>query len=860
MDKKTLHLIPHSHWDREWYMGFERHRMRLVELFDTLIDLMEKNPDYMYYHMDGQFIVIEDYLEIRPEMRERLVKLIKADRIQIGPWYVLQDEFLTSGEANVRNMLYGIKLCREIGAEPVMTGYFPDSFGNLSQVPQILRGFGIDNAVFGRGVGAVSYNNGVAANATPSEWIWAAPDGSEVMGVMFSHWYHNAMQLPTDKKVLETKLIDLVESTKASAFTPELLGMNGCDHQPVQTNLTEVIKMANEILNEQGITVKQSNFKDYINAVKPYADKFFKVEGELTSETTDGWNSLIGTASTHIPLKQRNHAVQNLLERQAEPTSVIAAQFGDEYRDGMLLYAWKKLMENHPHDSICTCSSDEVTDEMISRFERSKQVGEYVRDEAIDFLKKNVKADKKSILVLHTTAGTTKTTVTANLDYPEGTKINSLSLLAPDGTKIPAKIKDLGRTFTYTLPKDAFRKVKYVNRYEVTFPVTATGIGYNLYTVLENEAFEEDFVKVGKNSAETDTMRLEICKNGSLKVTNKKSSVTYENLNIFEDMADAGESYNFRFLAGDKPITSEKCKAQIALAEKTAFSATFKVTVKMPIPKGTEDGKRTKETILTEITSFVTLTNGIDRVDIKTVFDNQSENHRLRALFKPQIITDGNVADGQFDLVKRSNVPHENWKNPCHSGRCQAFVALEDSEKGIAVGGKGLHEYEILHKENNTMALTLLRCVGFLGDWGIFPTPKMQCKGVQTLEYSITPYALDKREEAYCLARNFAYDDVLTADMDENGGTLCENKNLVSISNPAIVTSAFKRSEDGKYKVLRVYNPTENTAEFTLNLCCCVKKLYTSDLAEKKGEELEIKNGAVQITVAPKKILTFLMK
>ena len=109
--KKTLHIIPHSHWDREWYLPFDKHRVYLVELFDNLIKVMEENEDYTYYHLDGQYVVIDDYLEIRPQMRERLMSLIHAGRIQVGPWYILQDEYLISGEANVRNMLYGIKLC-----------------------------------------------------------------------------------------------------------------------------------------------------------------------------------------------------------------------------------------------------------------------------------------------------------------------------------------------------------------------------------------------------------------------------------------------------------------------------------------------------------------------------------------------------------------------------------------------------------------------------------------------------------------------------------------------------------------------------------------------------------------------------
>ena len=210
MEKKTLHVVPHSHWDREWYMSFEQHRMRLVELMDTVIELMEKDPDYTYYHMDGQFIVIEDYLEIRPEMRDRLTALIRANRIQIGPFYVLQDEYLTGGEANVRNLLYGIKLCRGMGAEPVMTGYFPDAFGNVGQIPQILQGFGIDNAAFGRGIGAILEDNKVDPNATsyPSEIVWRSPDGSEVIGILFSPWYNNAMELPADAEQLRQLAVD----------------------------------------------------------------------------------------------------------------------------------------------------------------------------------------------------------------------------------------------------------------------------------------------------------------------------------------------------------------------------------------------------------------------------------------------------------------------------------------------------------------------------------------------------------------------------------------------------------------------------------------------------------------------------
>ena len=178
MINKELHIIPHTHWDREWYMSFEEHRYHLVELLDTLIETMEQNPDYRYFHLDGQMIVLDDYLEIKPYMRERLLRLIRDGRIQVGPFYMLQDEFLISGEANVRNVLYGFKKSREYGVEPVKIGYFPDTFGNISQMPQILNGFDIYEAVVGRGLNEMSADNTVTGQdkRLQSEMFSESPD------------------------------------------------------------------------------------------------------------------------------------------------------------------------------------------------------------------------------------------------------------------------------------------------------------------------------------------------------------------------------------------------------------------------------------------------------------------------------------------------------------------------------------------------------------------------------------------------------------------------------------------------------------------------------------------------------------
>jgi alpha-mannosidase len=143
---KQYHVISHTHWDREWYEPFERFRIRLVRLMDNLLELLDREPEYIF-HLDAQTAVIEDYLEIKPYRRDKLEKHIKAGRILIGPWFIQNDFFLTSGESTVRNLLLGIKQSESFGSCEYV-GYAPDQFGLPSQLPVILNGFGIDSVVF----------------------------------------------------------------------------------------------------------------------------------------------------------------------------------------------------------------------------------------------------------------------------------------------------------------------------------------------------------------------------------------------------------------------------------------------------------------------------------------------------------------------------------------------------------------------------------------------------------------------------------------------------------------------------------------------------------------------------------------
>ncbi len=842
--KKVFHIIPHSHWDREWYQSFEGHRIKLVELFDAIIEEMEKSDEYTYYHMDGQFIPVEDYLEIRPEMRDRLQKLVKEDRIQIGPWYVLQDEYLISGEANVRNMLYGLKLSKAFGAKPVMTGYFPDSFGNVGQAPQICQGFGIDNAVFGRGLNDVGSDNQIIKQngITKSELLWRAPDGSEVIGVMFTHWYSNANELPADPNALRDRLLGLGHSMERFAVTDHLLGMNGCDHQPLQRNLVEVIKTANEVQDEY--EVKQSNFKDYIAEVRKYKDKLLPFEGEIAGQYTSGWGLLTSTASTHIDIKQLNHDAQHKLERLAEPASVLAHLSGGKYDSDFFLYAWRRLMQNHPHDSICTCSCDEVYDAMLARFASSMQVADKLTEEALSFFAKAVDTEcggDKAIVLLSLEPYPADQAVRVNIDFDRSEQVESVVIYDDKGNEVPAKLTLIRNQFTYTLPNDRFRQPRYVDRVVAEFSAHTENVGYRVYRVVKAASDGACAITVREQGMENEYLSLNFNTDGSFELTDKRTGRIFHRQNRIEDRQDLGESYNFR--AGDDTPIYPSEGAQISLYETTAYSATFAVTFNMAIGA--------------ELTSYVTLTKSIARVDITTKINNHRGNHRIRALFDSDIATDHVLSEGQFDLVRRPIEPSFTWENPSNLQKTQAFIALEgDTGACLAIANQGICEYEILRNSHNTAAITLLRCVGEMGDWGVFPTSKAQCIGEYTLKYAVVPYCVNCKAEGYHTAYSFASPALLAVSTDCHNGNLPAASDYFSFDNRCLRLTACKKAEERDSLILRFFNLSENEQLLNITLNSAFNSAYLTNLNEDRQSALTVADGKLQLSVPKKKIIT----
>ncbi|HFP8743212.1 TPA: alpha-mannosidase [Enterococcus faecium] len=845
--KKKVYIISHSHWDREWYMAYEQHHMRLIELIDDLLELFEVDPSFNSFHLDGQTIILDDYLQVRPEKRQAIQQAINEGKLRIGPFYILQDDFLISSESNVRNMLIGMEESRKWGT-PVMLGYFPDTFGNMGQTPQLMKQAGISAAAFGRGVKPIGFDNQVleAENYSSqySEMWWKGPDQTAIFGLLFANWYSNGNEIPVEKEAALAFWKQKLADAEQYASTNHLLMMNGVDHQPVQKDISKAIHLANELFPDYEFI--HSNFTDYLEAVqKDVPEDLGSVEGELTSQETDGWYTLANTASARVYLKQWNTKVQRQLENITEPLATMAYEVSGNYPHDQLDYAWKTLMQNHPHDSICGCSVDSVHREMIPRFEKADEVGKYLAQDSLEQLTAAIDTTgfpKDSFpFVIVNTAGMDKTgeaEITIELErkrFAEGIPEQLYQELenlpkrkyhveTKSGATIPAILSEETVQFGYDLPKDRFRVPYMARMIKVTLPLeNMPAFSWETFALVEGEAKAEEketMIHQSGRIIENGPLHLTIEKNGTITMEDRKNKRKLNNLHIFEDIGDIGNEYIFKQPFCDQPIlSSNKENSEVKVLVDTPEIAKISILQEMEIPVSADErlekeqqmvvefryrkAERSKEKRILQIKTIMTIRKDNKKIDFETTLDNQMKDHRLRVLFPTKLHVEHHEADSIFEVVKRPNHVSKSWENPTNPQHQQAFVNIHDEEYGVTVGNFGLNEYEVT--EDGQIAVTLLRSVGELGDWGYFPTPEAQCLGEHRFNYSIELHGPEEKFSTY-LHAYAAQIPFSTQQIKHHEGTLISKQQYLTIKSETFAITALKRSKFSDKVVVRGFN------------------------------------------------------
>jgi mannosylglycerate hydrolase len=451
---RNLYIISHTHWDREWYRPFQAFRLKLVHLIDGMLDLLESDREFKHFMLDGQTIVLDDYLAMRPEMESVLRDHIRKGRILIGPWHILPDMFLVGPESHIRNLLQGDRTARKFGPK-MKIGYMPDSFGHIGQIPQILRGFGMETACVWRGV-----------EDGPTEFWWQAPDGSRVLMAYLREGYGNGADLPADNLEVFTKALSEKGDLLAQvSTTSNQLIMYGTDHMEPPRNTSKAIAYADEMLRDTRVI--HSTLPAYVDAVQTAIRKqkteLPTVSGELRA--CRRMHLLPGVLSTRMWIKQRNTASENLLTKWVEPFMTWQELIADRsvtgdlihHKVGLVRQAWWLLMENHPHDSICGCSIDPVHEEMKVRFDQVDQIGEELTRQTLETLANSMQTESEkgqaALVVFNPLTSSRTDVISVSLVLPPS--ITEFDLVDENNTPVPYQEQGLGSHEIINMTLDA---------------------------------------------------------------------------------------------------------------------------------------------------------------------------------------------------------------------------------------------------------------------------------------------------------------------------------------------------------------------------------------------------------------------
>ncbi len=791
-------LVSHTHWDREWYRTFQSFRARLVDTVDRVLDLCAADAGF-HFLLDGQTIALEDYLEVRPERRAELEEVCRSGRVAIGPWYVQPDSLLPSGEAHVRNLIEGRRAGGAIG--PVSTvAYTPDSFGHPAQFPQLFAGFELQPFVYWRG-------NGAEIDSLPAEYLWEAPDGSAVLVHHLTEGYFNAAGLPPDPVVAARGLEQMARRLAARTRNGCVLLMNGIDHAMPDAHTAAVVAVLEE---QTGWTVKRALLEDFAEELSTEAPRY---RGELLGGRTA--NLLPGVWSARLPLKLRNRCAETALEGWAEPWSALGRVFGLADERPALQAAWRALLPNQAHDSICGCSQDRVHEQMMPRYDTAEELARETTARVLERLaglgpeRRTPRDEVLEVAVFNPSPHARTDLVRLALDPSSWIEMRGGEMsihpllrasLSAQGYTVDGKparlLADPSTRRVRLLPEFPPHSVEFI-------AADVPAFGWRRVRLQPSEA-HPDQEDDGREIAAGDwTVRA--AADGTLEL--RVGEQTFAGLCAVEDIGDRGDTYDFDPVVGAAPALVElrvRRRVHASGIQELEIARTFAVAAEL----APDRQRRSEETVPVLVETTARLVPGSARLDLNMRVHNRARDHRLRLLFPSGRPAATCRAATTLDVAQRATaVPDgRDWVHPATpTFPHQGFVSAND----LTVCAPGLPEAEVTPQ--GVIAITLVRAVGWLARFDLvsrpqpagpaLPTPGAQC--LETIEAQLSllvgcdPRAARDAELGLCAVAAGA------------APLVPPGRALVQIAPREVLLSALKPAEAGPGLVLRLLNPTD---------------------------------------------------
>jgi len=878
-----FHLIAHTHWDREWYLPSAAFRVRLIDLLDDLILRLQADPEFRSFLLDGQTVLLEDYLRARPDREGEVRTLVRAGRLQIGPWYVLADELIPSGESLVRNLLLGLTDGERFGGRLEVL-YSPDAFGHPAIWPTLAREFGIRYGVVWRGLGG-------EPDQARDLYRWRGPDGRDVLlWHLPPAGYGVGAELAMELEQLPAawaRVRDALVPRAAAKHVPVFLG---ADHHAAPVALPRLREMLAAL--EPDNAVRVSRLDEFFQAVSAGPAAAPPLAGELRWSYRYTW-TLQGVHGTRAHLKRRNALAELWLERYAEPLAALARRAGGVDRRPALELAWRDLVRGQFHDTLAGCVSDEVAQVLERRLGAVEAAArEVVRASLFDLVRHDPDASRdtpgpaRPRLVLWNPAVRTREGVMiADVTWfrrdvligPPGERRprsepghRPFSFVRPDGRALPVQVLDRRVGHERLDARRHYPDADEVDVVRVAFRAPAVpGLGC---VVLDRGPAAglvgDEGVAVKGRSLINRDVEVTIQPNGALVVFDKRSREWFLDVLRLEDASDAGDTYSYcpaaggRVVRAEGPVTVRRLAAGPFVA---ALEARF--DLRAGTPPG--DGRGT-------IGARLVATLHADSACVRCVLeiDNRATAHRLRARVPLNLPGALAVAGAPFGSVARPPVvidPREfPAETPVATAPAHRFVAAAEGRRGLALLAPGFFEYE--WTPQGELVFTLLRAVGELsrGDLPTRPghagwpqaTPQAQCLGPHRVEVALLPLG------AADLARG---DAVLHAWEDAflplRGLWLRDARGLdpvpvdVTLEGEGLVLSAVKPARVGAGLVLRCYNATERRVGGAWRFGDGIRTAHRVRADERESQEqvLEQRGKIVRFVAEPHEIVTMLI-
>ncbi len=691
-------IIMHTHWDREWYFTKDETQTILRTHMLEVMEYLEANPDIKYI-LDGQTVMIDDFLEFAPEQKQRLEKLTRDGQLLVGPWYTQTDLMLVHGESIIRNLYYGIKHALEYTDEPMLSAYAPDTFGHNHQMPQIYQQFGIDNTVFWRGFSELK--------ADKSDFLWKGADGSIIYGVNLATGYQGAKYLEADESELKVRMGKIMNVLDNYSASDARLIMNGHDQMPIQRNIKDIIKMLKKFYPEDEIEV--GTFTDYINEIKN--QDLEEVSGELVHSKHARIHKTIN--STRMDIKLLNSELEYKLFNVLEPLAILATKIQIDYPHSLFEKCYKIMFGAHAHDSIGGCNSDVVNQDIKQRLIQVKEVVEtqiemYMRyiaqtqvnvgDITIFNYLPNVRKNQLVDLTLLVDSDNFKLVDENNQEIEYVVNQKEVIDAGTIDRQIAARLLDIKTNqvkITANINQINGLTIKKIKVVEEELPV-------NLQT--DNE-FGNEYYKITIEA-------------NKLILFNKKTNQIIKDFLKIENSCDAGDSYDYSPPVNDRIIKSDLIDnirvSNNSLIKKLNFDVHFKV------PSDSENRIRQIDNVLMKFNVSITLdASELIKVKIKTC--NKIKDSRFRLVMKTDCQCDEVITDMQLSKIKRPIYNQaemqvwetENWaEKPVAIETFNSYVNYSDENSYNVVYAKGHKEYEV--KDQN-IYITLFRSFSHLG-------------------------------------------------------------------------------------------------------------------------------------------------